>query len=135
MASELIQFGWVLMPLQAERDTNNSLRFFLTLPQGEVTPFSIGATKLDISSAEQLLAAVKSRMAEDVAKKIMSGLPKLQTLWPNGSDGDTKPYTVKRPKAGTASSLPRWRSSHLQRPDTCADLREGGGHPLVCSSH
>lgn len=89
------------MPLQAERDSKNSLRFYLTLLQGEVPPVSIRATDFDISKAEQLLSGVKAKMAENAMKKIVSGMPKLKGLWPSGSYGDTKPYAVKRPKAGT----------------------------------
>lgn len=89
------------MPLQVERDSKNGLRFYLTLAQGEVPPVSIRAGNFDITKAEQLLSEVKKQMELNGARTVTAGLKELKGMWPSGSYGETKPYSVKRPKAGT----------------------------------
>lgn len=87
------------MPLQCERDTKNSLRFFLTLAEDELPSVSVPALSLTIAKAEKLLLEIKNAMMKSAASTIVSS--RLKDMLPSGSLGDTKLYHVKRPKAGT----------------------------------
>jgi len=90
------------MPVQAERDPKNSLRFYITVPEDEVGPVTLRpAARLSIAGAERLLAGIKKQVATNAGNHIINGLPKLKKLLPSGSYGDTKSYHVKRPTAGS----------------------------------
>lgn len=88
------------MAVQIERDSKNALRFYITLPEGEVPPVRVRSHDLGITDAEKLLTQIKAEMAKNAAEILLRKSPKLRNLLPSGSYGDVKPYHVKRSKAG-----------------------------------
>ncbi|MEG3155146.1 hypothetical protein [Sphingomonas sp. RB1R13] len=55
------------MAVQSERDPKISLRFYVTVPEGQIGPVALNQMQLNISVAEKLLARMKKRMADDGA--------------------------------------------------------------------
>jgi hypothetical protein len=92
------------MPLQSERDHKNALRFYLTLPEGEVRPVPTRQFDHRIATAEKQLALIKTEMAKSAAAQILTGVNGLKQQLPTGQDGDAKPYHIKRPAAGTTAA-------------------------------
>lgn len=88
------------MPIQVERDPKSTLRFFITVLEGEVGPVHPNLSQLDISAAEALLATVKKAM-EFKAQQLILSSQDIKALLPSGPHGAVDGYSAKRPKAGT----------------------------------
>lgn len=88
------------MSVQKERDPKNSLRFYITVSEGDVGPLTINSATLSIMEAEKLVASMKTLLAKRGAEHILERSKKLKSLLPSGSYGDAKPYIVKRTGAG-----------------------------------
>ena len=89
------------LEVQRERDPKNALRFYLTIAEAQLAPFTTRQMDLHIQTAERLLAEVKKALAERGAQAIIAASPKLRSMLPAGNHGDCKPYSVRRAAAGT----------------------------------